>query len=120
MQLSANDPTQRLLLEYLDANASDALREKIAALPDGERFNLGRAWSYIEERARKYLHGKSGCVDDQTVFGWLIHYYEDVAPTEAAQKASAAAKKPAPAEKPAPETAAESGFSFSLFEGGAA
>lgn len=45
MQLHAKNDTERRLLEYLEANASPALREKIAALPDGDRFGLGAALS---------------------------------------------------------------------------
>ena len=83
MKLEAKSPTEKRLKEYLDANASDALREKIAALPD--RFNLAAAWDYIRDEARKQLKGHSGFLEDETVFGWLVHYYEDVAPAEAAK-----------------------------------
>lgn len=88
MQLEAKTPTETRLKEYLDANASDALREKIAALPDGGRFNLSAAMVYITDKARKLLQSKSGCIEDKVVYGWLIHYYEDVAPAEAAKPAA--------------------------------
>jgi len=120
MKLVANNPTEKRLLEYLDANASEALREKIAALPEGVRFNLGAAWRHIKDEARKHLHSRSGYVDDPTVFGWLIHYYEDVAPAEAAKPApeKKPASKPEPEKKPAEKP---SGFSFEFFgeKGGA-
>lgn len=93
MQLLAKTPTETRLKEYLDANASDALREKISALPDGERFNLAVAFRFIRDEARKHLNGSSGCVEDDTVFGWLVHYYEDVAPAEAAKPAPATGAK---------------------------
>ena len=93
MQLQAKTPTENRLKEYLDANASDALREKIAALPDGERFNLSAAFRFIKDRAREHLQNKSGCIEDEVVFGWLIHYYEDVAPAEAAKPAAPAKAK---------------------------
>lgn len=118
MKLVANNPTEKRLREYLDANASEALREKCAALPDGPRFNLGAAWRYIEGEAKKLLHSRSGYVDDATVFGWLVHYYEDVAPAEAAKPAP---KKP-PAKKPEKKPAEKpSGFEFEFFgeKGGA-
>ena len=88
MKLEAKTPTEKRLKEYLDANASDALREKIAALPDGGRFDLASAMVYITDRARKHLQGKSGCIEDEVVYGWLVHYYEDVAPAEAAKPAA--------------------------------
>jgi hypothetical protein len=90
MVLEAKTPTERRLKEYLDANASDALRDKIAALPDGPRFNLAAAFRFITSEARKHLDGTSGFVEDDTVFGWLVHYYEDVAPAEAAKPAAPA------------------------------
>ena len=112
MKLVANNPTEKRLLEYLDANASVPLLEKIEALPEGPRFNLGAAWTFIHEEARKHLHARSGYVDDATVFGWLVHYYEDVAPAEAAKPAP---KKP-PAKKPEKKPAEKpSGFEFEFF-----
>ena len=95
MKLEAKTPTERRLKEYLDVNASEALREKIAALPDGARFNLGAAWTFCTAEARKHLKGRSGCVDDAVVYCWLVHYYEDVAPAEAAKPAPAKAKEEA-------------------------
>ena len=93
MKLEAKTPTERRLKEYLDENASEALREKIAALPD--RFNLDAAWRFIQDEARKALKSKSGFLEDEVVFGWLVHYYEDVAPAEAAKPAPAKAKEEA-------------------------
>ena len=95
MKLEAKTPTERRLKEYLDANASEALREKIAALPDGARFNLGAAWTFCTGEARKKLNSRSGYLEDEVVFGWLVHYYEDVAPAEAAKPAPAKAKEEA-------------------------
>jgi len=94
MKLEAETPTETRLKAYLDANAPDALREKIAALPD--RFNLDAAYRYITGEARKYLkHGGGGFIDDAVVYCWLVHYYEDVAPAEAAKPAPAKAKEEA-------------------------
>jgi len=58
MKLEAETPTETRLKAYLDANAPDALREKIAALPD--RFNLDAAWRFIQDEARKKLKNHSG------------------------------------------------------------
>lgn len=93
MKLEAKTPTETRLKAYLDENASEALREKIAALPD--RFNLDAAWRFIKEEARKALKNHSGFLEDEVVFGWLVHYYEDVAPAEAARPAPAKAKEEA-------------------------
>ena len=95
MKLHAKTDTEKRLLDYLEANASDALKEKIAALPENG-YNLDAAYRHIRDEARKVLKGSGGFVADETVFGWLVHYYEDVAPAEAAKAAKAreeAAKK---------------------------
>ena len=94
MKLVAKTPEEDRLKKYLDENASEALREKIASLPD--RFNLDAAYRYITGEARKYLkHGGGGFIDDAVVYCWLVHYYEDVAPAEAAKPAPAKAKEEA-------------------------
>ena len=117
MKLEAKTPTETRLKAYLDANASEALREKIAGLPAGARFNLGAAWTFCTGEARKKLNSRSGYLEDEVVFGWLVHYYEDVAPAEAAKPAPAKAKeeakgqsarKGASARKPQPAAAAGS------------
>lgn len=95
MQLKAKNDTEKRLLDYLEANASDALKEKIAALPE-HGYNLDAAYRHIRDEARKKLNSGGGFVADEVVFGWLSHYYEDVAPAEAARAAKAreeAAKK---------------------------
>lgn len=95
MQLKAKNDTEKRLLDYLEANASDALKEKIAALPE-HGYNLDAAYRHIRDEARKKLNSGGGFIADEVVFGWLVHYYEDVAPAEAARAAKAreeAAKK---------------------------
>ena len=95
MKPVAKNDTEKRLLEYLEANASDALKEKIAALPE-HGYNLDAAYRHCREEARKVLERSGGFIADEVVFGWLVHYYEDVAPAEAARAAKAreeAAKK---------------------------
>lgn len=88
MQLKAKNDTEKRLLDYLEANASDALKEKIAALPENG-YNLDAAYRHIRDEARKKLNSGGGFIADEVVFGWLVHYYEDVAPAEAARAAKA-------------------------------
>lgn len=95
MKLNAKNDTEKRLLDYLEANASDALKEKIAALPE-HGYNLDAAYRHIRNEARKKLNSGGGFIADEVVFGWLVHHYEDVAPAEAARAAKAreeAAKK---------------------------
>lgn len=136
MKLVANNPTEKRLLDWLEANASEALREKIAALPEGAPVNLSAAWDYIQAEAQNLLMSKSGMVDDYVVWGWLCHYYEDVADgaaekaakdeaeaaarkaadKECAAKARAEAKAKAKAAARAEKAASTSGVSLILFE----
>ena len=88
MKPVAKNDTEKRLLDYLEANASDALKEKIAALPE-HGYNLDAAYRHIRDEARKKLNSGGGFIADEVVFGWLSHYYEDVAPAEAARAAKA-------------------------------
>lgn len=84
---------------YFEANASDDLKRRVAA----EGKTAAGALAYAKEQARKLAVGGCACVDDETVYGWAMHYFED----EPAEKPAASAKKPAEtAEEPA-ETAEE-------------
>jgi len=74
LKLEAKNPTEQRVLDYLRANASEILIEKINA---GDKTIKG-AMSYCKEEARK-LGAEGGCVvvDDETVFGWVIHFFEE-------------------------------------------
>jgi hypothetical protein len=88
--LTAKNPTEQRVLDYLTANASEVLAEKINA---GKKTIAG-ALDYAKEEARKTDDDKSCiCVDDATVFGWIIHYFEEDHIEEKAKKT--AAKLPA-------------------------
>ena len=65
---------QRVVAEYVDANASDVLVEKI----NQGKKSMADCWSYIFKVAKQEACGsKSLCVDDQTVYGWAMHYFEE-------------------------------------------
>ncbi len=74
LKLEAKNPTEQRVLDYLRVNASEMLSEKINA---GEKTIKG-AMSYCKDEARK-LESEGGCVvvDDETVFGWVIHFFEE-------------------------------------------
>ena len=59
--------------EYFDANASDDLKGRVAE--SGK--TVKGALAYCTAQARKGATGMSACVDDATVFGWAMHYFED-------------------------------------------
>ena len=69
--LHVKTPEEARPKKYLDGTASEALREKIAALPD--RFNLDAAWRFIQDEARKQLKNRSGFLEHQVVFRCIEH-----------------------------------------------
>jgi len=78
INLAARSGTERRILDYLEANASEALAAKINV---GSR-TIGDALKYCEGQARK-MHSGGGCVgvEDATVFGWVVHFFEEQEPT---------------------------------------
>lgn len=64
---------EKIILDYLEANASDALVEKI----NGGKKTLAGAWAFITREARKKALGGCACIEDAEVFGWAVHYFEE-------------------------------------------
>lgn len=126
LNLEAKTKAQQLVKEYLENNASSALAEKInngvAIEKDGKRLinkkTLDGFMKYATEEARKLAEkgANSACVEDEVVFGWSIHYFEEASieeklfnedGTEYKKQSSVAAKAPTaktippkPAKKP--------------------
>jgi len=89
LKLTASNPVEAKILAYLKANASDTLAEKINT---GTK-TLASAVKYATGEAHKLASGGNMiCVDDDTVYGWIIHYFEDV--VEEAPKAKPEIKLP--------------------------
>lgn len=86
---TADGRNQQLVLEYLENNASDVLVEKI----NSGNKTLSGCWSFITKEARKLASNNCACVDDQTVFGWAIHYFEEDDIDEAIDKAAEERRK---------------------------
>lgn len=85
VKLEAGYPTEERVLDYLEKNASDVLAEKINA----DKKTLAGALAYCKGEAWKLADGGGCvCVDDETVFGWVIHFFEedDVAEPKAEKK----------------------------------
>ena len=87
LNLTATNPAEERIKEYLEQNASITLAEKInngtPITKDGKplinRKTLKGFMSYATAEARK-LAAKGAnfaCIDDATVFGWAIHYFEE-------------------------------------------
>ena len=73
LRLEAKTSNEKLILKYLEENASDILCEKINA---GEK-TLKDCWEFIKGEARKLAVGGCACIDDTTVYGWAIHFFEE-------------------------------------------
>ncbi|MDE6274942.1 MAG: hypothetical protein K2M75_00160 [Clostridia bacterium] len=87
LNLTAKDIAQERILAYLEENASDVLIEKInngtAIEKDGKQLvnkkSLDGFMTYANNEARKLAEKSAhyACVDELTVYGWAIHYFEE-------------------------------------------
>lgn len=89
LNLTANNIPEERIKTYLEQNVSATLAEKInlgtPTEKDGKqlinRKTLAGFFKYATEEARKQATkgANFACIDDQTVFGWAIHYFEEEA-----------------------------------------
>lgn len=87
LNLKPNNEPQKRIKEYLEKSASDVLADKInfgtEIEKDGKTLinkkTLDGFMRYATEEARKMAEkgAQYACVDDATVFGWAIHYFEE-------------------------------------------
>jgi len=87
LNLTATTLEQTRIKEYLELNASNTLAEKInngviiekegKALLNKKDLNLFMKYACDEARKQAYKGATSACIDDATVFGWAIHYFEE-------------------------------------------
>ena len=87
LNLQAKDESQKRILEYLEENASDILADKInngvQVEKDSKKLlskkDLDSFFVYAQNEARKLAEqGKNyACIEDKTVYGWAIHYFEE-------------------------------------------
>lgn len=87
LNLKANTPSEQKILGYLQNNASETLTEKINnGTPfekDGKpllnKKTLSGFMKYACDEARKLAEkgANSACIDDATVYGWAVHYFEE-------------------------------------------
>ena len=87
LNLKANTPSEQKILEYLQNNASETLAEKINnGTPfekDGKpllnKKTLSGFMKYACDEARNFAEkgANSACIDDATVYGWAVHYFEE-------------------------------------------
>lgn len=87
INLTANNKQDNLILAYLQDNASELLKGKInngvIVEIDGKRLlnkkDLKGFMRYACDEARKLAEkdAHSTCIDDPTVYGWAMHYFEE-------------------------------------------
>ena len=87
LNLTAQNKQEELILNYLQNNASETLADKINnGTPfekDGKpllnKKTLSGFMKYACDEARKFAEkgANSACIDDATVYGWAIHYFEE-------------------------------------------
>ena len=87
LNLKANTPSEQKILEYLQNNASETLAEKINnGTPfekDGNpllnKKTLSGFMKYACDEARNLAEkgANSACIDDVTVYGWAIHFFQE-------------------------------------------
>lgn len=87
LNLTATTTEKKVLKEYLEQNASEALADKInSGVPvekDGKKLISKKALAgfmkYATEEAKKQAAkgATSACLHSDIVFGWAIHYFEE-------------------------------------------
>ena len=87
LNLTAQNKQEELILNYLQNNASETLADKInngtTFEKDGKpllnKKTLACFMKYACDEARKLAEkgANSACIDDATVYGWAIHYFEE-------------------------------------------
>ena len=87
LNLTANGKPQELILAYLQENVSGELAEKINngvhIEKDGKRLvnkkDLDGFMRFASDEAKKLAEksARSACVEDNIVYGWAIHYFEE-------------------------------------------
>ena len=87
LNLTPKNKQEELILNYLQNNASESLADKINnGTPfekDGHpllnKKTLSGFMKYACDEARKLAEkgANSACIDDVTVYGWAIHYFEE-------------------------------------------
>ena len=87
LNLTAQSREQEILLAYLQENASEVLAEKINrgvpveknGVPLMMKKDLSGFLKYATEEAKKVAAkgATAACIEDTTVFGWMMHYFEE-------------------------------------------
>ena len=133
LNLTPQNKQEELILNYLQNNASETLADKINnGTPfekDGNpllnKKTLSCFMKYACDEARNLAEkgANSACIDDATVYGWAIHFFEEDSIEGTLYTIDGAEYKPAPKKsvntKPAtvkPQPQKQQSLQFSLFD----
>lgn len=133
LNLTPQNKQEELILTYLQNNASESLADKINnGTPfekDGHpllnKKTLSSFMKYACEEARKLAEkgANSACIDDATVYGWAIHYFEEESIEGTLYTIDGAEYKPATKKSvntkpvtPKPQPQKQQSLQFSLFD----
>lgn len=133
LNLTPQNKQEELILTYLQNNASESLADKINnGTPfekDGHpllnKKTLSGFMKYACEEARKLAEkgANSACIDDATVYGWAIHYFEEESIEGTLYTIDGAEYKPATKKSvntkpvtPKPQPQKQQSLQFSLFD----
>ena len=133
LNLTPQNKQEELILTYLENNASESLADKINnGTPfekDGNpllnKKTLSGFMKYACDEARNLAEkgANSACIDDATVYGWAIHYFEEESIEGTLYTIDGAEYKPAPKKSvntkpvtPKPQPQKQQSLQFSLFD----
>ena len=133
LNLTPQNKQEELILTYLQNNASETLADKINnGTPfekDGNpllnKKTLSGFMKYACDEARNLAEkgANSACIDDATVYGWAIHYFEEESIEGTLYTIDGAEYKPAPKKSvntkpvtPKPQLQKQQSLQFSLFD----
>lgn len=133
LNLTPQNKQEELILNYLQNNASETLADKIN---NGTQFEkngnpllnkktLSGFMKYACDEARNLAEkgANSACIDDATVYGWAIHYFEEESIEGTLYTIDGAEYKPAPKKSvnikpatPKSQPQKQQSLQFSLFD----
>ena len=116
IKLKTDNKCEKIILNYLEKNASDDLVERI----NSGKKTLTQCWNYITSEAKKEAKNGCACIEDTTVYGWAVHFFEEdgisgeafnkSTPVKTATSTETSASEAAPVEKPKKKAKADVGL----------
>lgn len=72
---NTKDSSIKKIGEYLADRAKED--PSVAKNLEKEQKTLDKCYAYIKNEARKQAVNGCACIDDETVYGWAVHYYDE-------------------------------------------